>query len=354
MTVDIERVRRVFENDRFATGNGVRILEAAPGHARCELVITDEHRNGMNAVMGGAIYTLADLAFAVASNVGQLATVTLDSSMTFLNGVKGETLYAEAVCEKAGSRTCCFNVTVTDDLGTQVAVCRSTGMRVGKHSLVPVPRYQLAAFDLDGTILSTIEDLAAAVNHALLEAGLPQHTVAEVQSFVGNGFGKLIERSVPEGTPEAVREAVGASFRSYYAEHCMDATHPYDGIEEVFRHLKEAGCKVAVLSNKGNSAVQTIIAHYFPGLVDVAYGEREGIPRKPSPDALMALLAEMGIEKEDAVYIGDSDVDIHTAENAGMDGLVVGWGFREPSFLVSQGASRIIMTMEELESAILG
>ena len=198
MTVDIERVRRVFENDRFATGNGVRILEAAPGHARCELVITDEHRNGMNAVMGGAIYTLADLAFAVASNVGQLATVTLDSSMTFLNGVKGETLYAEAVCEKAGSRTCCFNITVTDNLGTQVAVCRSTGMRVGKHSLVPVPRYQLAAFDLDGTILSTIEDLAAAVNHALLEAGLPPRCRASSETDSASSSSGAFRKARPK------------------------------------------------------------------------------------------------------------------------------------------------------------
>ncbi len=357
--IDLDAVRKVFSDDRFAKLAGAEILAADEGYARCKMRLQDCHRNGMDEVMGGAVYTLADFAFAVASNVGRPATVTLDSSVTFLRNSKGKTLYAEARCVKDGRSTCLFDVSVTDDLGAEIAVCRSNGIRVGKESLIPAPvqenaRYRMAIFDLDGTILSTLEDLTASVCYALESCGLPTLTLEEVQAKVGNGFGKLIERSVPEAAGEEVRARVGECFRAHYAEHCMEATHPYDGITEMFRKLRSRGVLLAVLSNKGNSAVQPMMQKYFPGLLDAAYGERPGIRRKPAPDSVNSLLAEYGVAPKDAVYIGDSDVDIDTAAAAGLDCLSVSWGFRSEEFLQEHGASRIIGSVRELTAAILG
>ena len=357
--VDIDKVRKFFATERFAALADAEILTADAGYAKCRMKLGDKHRNGMGAVMGGAIYTLADFAFAVASNVGRPATVTKESTIRYLRGSKGKTLYAEARCESDGPRTSEFRTVVTDDLGAVIAECRATGAVVGKVSILDAPkledaRYRMAIFDLDGTILSTLEDLAASVNHALAACGLPGRTVEEVRSFVGNGFANLIARSVPEGTPDELREQVGASFRAHYAEHSMDLTRPYDGICEVFEALRRRGVLIAVLSNKGDSAVQPMMQKYFSGLLDAAYGERPGIRRKPAPDAIDALLAEYGIAKADAVYIGDSEVDLETAANAGLSSLIVSWGFRTPEHLRAHGAGHVIGTMAELQAAILG
>ena len=392
--VDIETVREVFAKDRFAVAAGIEILEADTGYARCRMEIRDVHRNGMDAVMGGAVYTLADYAFAVASNVGQPATVTMDSAVTFLRGTKGKALYAEARCIKAGGRTCCFDITVKDDLGEEIAVCRNNGMRVGKDSLIPesdepqtgstaesgmlqsgdttgsdaqtgstaesgtvhsdaAPGYRMAIFDLDGTILSTLEDLTTSVNAALRSCGLPEHTQDEVRSYVGNGFGNLIARSVPEGTSDGERDRVGAAFRAHYAKHSMDQTHPYEGIISLFEKLRACGILVCVLSNKGDSAVQPLMKRFFPGLLDAAYGERPGIRRKPAPDAVNALLAEFGIGQQDAVYIGDSEVDLEVAEAAGLGCISVSWGFRTKEQLQKAGAVVIADSVAELASALL-
>lgn len=357
--VDIDKVREFFSTDRFAALAGAEILTADAGYAKCRMKLADDHRNGMGAVMGGAIYTLADFAFAVASNVGRPATVTKESTIRYLRGTKGKTLYAEARCESDGPRTSEFRTVVTDDLGEVIAECRACGAVVGQDSILDAPkladaRYRMAIFDLDGTILSTLEDLAASVNHALAACGLPGRTIEEVRTFVGNGFDNLIARSVPEGTPDELRGRVGAAFRAHYAEHSMDLTHPYDGICEVFEALRRRGVLIAVLSNKGDSAVQPMMQKYFPGLLDAAYGERSGIRRKPAPDAVCALLTEYGIAEADAVYIGDSEVDLETASNAGVDSLIVGWGFRAPDALRARGASHVIESMEELQAAILG
>ncbi len=213
--------------------------------------------------------------------------------------------------------------------------------------------YKLAIFDLDGTILSTLDDLADSVNHALASQGLPTRTINEVCSFVGNGARLLVERAVPEETPTYVTDKVFDEFRAYYADHTDIKTLPYDGIVDMLRTLRKAGCKTAVLSNKPDFAVQTLCKKYFDGLLDIAAGEKAGIPRKPAPNAVNAILAELAIDRTDSVYIGDSDVDIDTAKNAGMDCISVDWGFRDRAFLLAHGARIIASNAKELEAMIL-
>lgn len=212
---------------------------------------------------------------------------------------------------------------------------------------------KLAIFDLDGTTLDTLQDLADAVNHALRAQGLPEHTADEVRSYIGNGIRNLIDRSVPADTPEEVTALVFAAFKSYYAMHCKDKTCPYPGVMQMLERLKKAGMKIAILSNKADFAVQELCAQYFPGMIDYAAGEKAGVPKKPSPESVYALLKTMGCRAEEAVYIGDSEVDVLTAENAGMKSLIVDWGFRSREQLVQAGAKNIFSTTEELTEALL-
>lgn len=212
---------------------------------------------------------------------------------------------------------------------------------------------KLAIFDLDGTILDTLQDLADAVNYALSSQNLPLHTLDEVRSFIGNGIRNLIDRSVPENTPEDVAIQVFKKFKTYYAQHCADKTCPYSGITDMLDRIRQAGIKTAVLSNKADFAVQELCAHYFPGQIDYAAGEKEGIPKKPAPDSIYALLEYMNIEAEDAMYIGDSEVDILTARNAGLKCVIVDWGFRSRDELKKAGAARILSAVDELTAALL-
>lgn len=214
-------------------------------------------------------------------------------------------------------------------------------------------KYKLAIFDLDGTILNTIEDLADSLNFALSKAAFPQRSLDEVLKFVGNGIRNLICRAVPEGTPDTVTDAVFADFKAYYREHCADKTKPYDGVCDLLVNLRETGVKTAVISNKADFAVKILCDKYFPGLFDVVFGEREGVKRKPSPDAVNEVLRLLDMRREDAVYIGDSEVDIKTAQNSGMDGIIVAWGFREPEFLRENGAERIVETPQEIYNIIV-
>ncbi len=215
-------------------------------------------------------------------------------------------------------------------------------------------KYKLAIFDLDGTILDTLEDLADSVNYALTKCGYPMRTLTEVRSFVGNGIRKLIERSLPKGTSESEIDRVYSIFTPYYKENCAVKTHPYDGIAETLQFLREEGILTAVLSNKADYAVQPLVKQYFNGLFDTAYGEREGIPRKPSPEGVMAILEELQISPKDAVYIGDSNVDIETARNAGLACISVDWGFRDRQQLLDCGAEIVISVPEELLEIFLG
>ena len=215
-------------------------------------------------------------------------------------------------------------------------------------------KYKLAIFDLDGTLLETLEDLHDSTNHALVSQGLPPRTLDEVRRFVGNGIHKLIERAVPEGSSSETVEQVFEEFKTWYAVHCNDKTSAYDGIKEMLLALRKAGVRTAVVSNKADFGVQTLCKTYFSGLLDVAVGQREGIRLKPAPDSVNEVLRLLEIRREDAVYIGDSDVDIETARNAGMDCISVTWGFRSRKFLLEHGAEILADKPAELEQILCG
>ena len=205
-------------------------------------------------------------------------------------------------------------------------------------------------FDLDGTLLDTLGDLAASVNHALRTHGLPEHSIDDVRRFVGNGVRKLMERAVPDGAGNPLFDETFATFRQYYMAHSLDTTRPYEGIPETLEALKARGCHLAVVSNKMMAATQELCYHFFPDTIEVAIGEDEaaGIRRKPAPDTVFAALKALGVGKEDAVYVGDSDVDIQTARNAGIPCISVLWGFRDRDFLLQNGAETFISTPSEL------
>ncbi len=214
-------------------------------------------------------------------------------------------------------------------------------------------RYKLAVFDMDGTILNTLEDLADSTNYALKANGLPERTIDEVRRFVGNGIRLLIERAVPTDTDKELTDKVFDTFKEYYKTHCAVKTRPYDGIKDVLLELRKTGCLTAVVSNKADFAVQDLCKDYFDNLFDFAIGEREGIKKKPAPDSVFEVLSKLNVEKADAVYIGDSDVDFATSVNAGMDVIMVGWGFRDAEFLREKGVKRIIKQPSEILDIIL-
>ena len=203
-------------------------------------------------------------------------------------------------------------------------------------------------FDLDGTLLDTLVDLADAVNYALKEMGMPVRTLEEVRRFVGNGVRLLMIRAVPDGEDNPLFEKTFELFKSYYGEHCNDNTKPYDGVPELIDALKKKGYAVAIVSNKIDFAVKELNELYFKGIVPVAIGEKEGIRRKPAPDTVFAALKELGKTVDEAVYVGDSDVDIKTAQNAGMPCISVLWGFRDKEFLAEHGAEYYAETADEV------
>ncbi len=208
--------------------------------------------------------------------------------------------------------------------------------------------YSTYVFDLDGTLLSTLEDLTTSTNYALQTHGLPTHSIDDVRRFVGNGVKKLIERAVPGGLENPKFEDVYATFRSHYMEHSLDTTRPYPGISETLGELKRRGKRIAVVSNKFYTATQELCRHFFRNSVEVAIGEREGIRKKPAPDTVEEALRQLGVDKADAVYIGDSDVDVATARNSGLPCISVLWGFRDKDFLIQNGAETFITEPSQL------
>ena len=210
--------------------------------------------------------------------------------------------------------------------------------------------YSAYIFDLDGTLLDTLGDLAASVNYALRTYGMPEHTIDDVRRFVGNGVRKLMERAIPDGASNPDFEATFATFRQYYMAHSLDTTKPYDGILETLEALKAKGCHLAVVSNKMMAATQELCRHFFPDTIEVAIGENEaeGIRKKPAPDTVFAALRQLGVGQEGAVYVGDSDVDIETARNSGLPCISVLWGFRDRDFLLQHGAETFISNPSEL------
>ena len=215
-------------------------------------------------------------------------------------------------------------------------------------------KYLLAVFDMDGTILNTIDDLTDATNHALKACGYPVHTVDEVRFYVGNGIAKLIERATPAGTSDEMRKRVRSEFMDYYSVHSADKTGPYPGIGELLKALRAAGVKTAVVSNKPDVAVRDLVVRYFDGLFDAAVGDMEGQRTKPAPDMCNKVFEKLGIGPGDAVYIGDSDTDIQTARNSGTDEILVSWGFRGRDFLEEHGAKCICDTTDEVYDIIVG
>lgn len=210
--------------------------------------------------------------------------------------------------------------------------------------------YKVFIFDLDGTLLDTLGDLASAVNYALRTHGMPEHSIDAVRRFVGNGVRVLIQRAVPDGEFNLQFEDVLATFRQYYLEHSLGTTRPYDGIPEMLSELRRRGCRTAVVSNKFDAATKELCRHFFADSIEVAIGEHEaeGIRRKPAPDTVLEALRQLGVTKENAVYVGDSDVDILTARNAGLPCISVLWGFRDRDFLQAHGATTFVTSPLQL------
>lgn len=205
-------------------------------------------------------------------------------------------------------------------------------------------RFDTYIFDLDGTLLNSLDDLASSCNYALRQHGMGERSLDEVRQFVGNGVKRLIERATPEGTSEAEVQSVLATFKQHYSEHNLDRTRPYDGINSMLAALKNAGCRLAVVSNKFCSATEALVNHFFSDTISVAIGENEaaGIRKKPAPDTVEEALRRLGVGKQRAVYVGDSDTDILTAKNSGIPCISVLWGFRDRDFLVSHGAQTLV------------
>lgn len=205
-------------------------------------------------------------------------------------------------------------------------------------------------FDLDGTLLNTLDDLADSTNYALSRFGYPTRTIDEVRQFVGNGVAKLIERAIPEGKNNPNFEKCLAIFKENYAQNMYNKTAPYNGILEMLSNLKSKGIKIAVVSNKFDLAVKELCKKYFEGFIDFAAGENEaqGIRKKPAPDTVISVLNEFNFASEDAVYVGDSDVDIMTAKNSKMPCISVTWGFRDEKFLLENGATILINAPSEI------
>lgn len=216
-----------------------------------------------------------------------------------------------------------------------------------------MPPFDTVIFDLDGTLLNTLEDLADSTNYALAAHHMPQRTLDEVRRFVGNGVALLIHRAVPQGTPPETEEAVLSCFRAHYLGNMEHKTAPYAGIPALLSSLSEAGLSLAVVSNKFDGAVKGLCEKYFGPVLPVAVGESPGVAKKPAADMVHLALRALGRDGGRAVYVGDSDVDIATAQNAALPCISVTWGFRDEEFLRAHGAQHIVHTPQQLEALLL-
>ena len=213
---------------------------------------------------------------------------------------------------------------------------------------------KLAIFDLDGTLLNTIEDLGYAANHALQAHGYPTHSIASYPFFVGNGVRRLIERVLPEDArTEATIDRLLVTFKEYYNDHNTDYTKPYEGIPELLSLLSSRGVAIAVASNKYQAATEKLISHFFPTLSFIAVeGQKEGVPVKPDPSIVFEILAKAKTPKADTIYIGDSGVDMETARRACVDSVGVTWGFRPEKELVENHADTIVNSPGYIEKLV--
>jgi len=214
-------------------------------------------------------------------------------------------------------------------------------------------KYKAVIFDMDGTVLDTLQDLTNAVNYSLAQFKLPPVSDRQVRAGLGNGAGHLISRCVPAGCDEKTLNDVLAFYKPYYDEHCCIDTAPYPGVLPLMAKLKAAGIKLAILSNKPHTAVQPLAEKFFGGLLEFAQGESETVHRKPDPSGLFSAVKQLGLEVCDCVYVGDSEVDVQTGVNAAMDCIAVSWGFRDRDQLEATGVEMLADNCEELENYIL-
>ena len=203
-------------------------------------------------------------------------------------------------------------------------------------------------WDMDGTVLNTLIDLRDSVNYVLKKYNMPEHTIEEYRRYFGSGIRYALECAVIEGTPSETIDEMLPIFKEHYDVHCLDNTCPYDGILDAMKKLKEKGYKMAIVSNKIDSAVKELNEKFFKEYVDVAIGETPGTKRKPAPDMVEQALKELGSSKEESIYIGDSEVDLQTARNSNLPCISVLWGFRDRDYLIEQGATTFAETPEEL------
>ncbi len=213
-------------------------------------------------------------------------------------------------------------------------------------------RYKAVVFDLDGTLLYTLEDLCLATNYALEAHGMPPRTIDEVRSYIGNGYRRLFALACPAGTPDELQEQALATFNTYYLAHSEDHTAPYPGIPELLERLAAAGYQLAVVSNKGDEAVRHLMQSIFPNTFAAVAGEREGVRRKPAPDTVLEAMRQLGVNAEQIVYVGDSEVDVATCAAVGCDCIAVTWGYRSVEQLLEAGAQVLANTCDEVERII--
>lgn len=213
-------------------------------------------------------------------------------------------------------------------------------------------KYDAILYDMDGTVLDTLGDLCDSVNYATSQFGFPPVTEKQMAGFLGNGAKRLLSLSCPEGTDEETIDKVLAVYMPWYNTHCRIRTAPYEGIVEMMEKFREMGVKQAVISNKPDSAVKPLAEEFFPGILELAVGESKEVRRKPAPDSVFAAAKQMNVPVERCVYIGDTEVDIETAKNAGMDCIAVTWGFRSPEQLIESGAGVMVNNSDELFEAL--
>ena len=214
-------------------------------------------------------------------------------------------------------------------------------------------KYQAVLFDMDGTVLDTLDDLCDSINHSLAEFSLPQVSREHVRQCLGNGAAFLVSHSIPAGSSPELEADILAFYKPWYDAHCLIKTAPYEGILPMMQSLKEQGLRLAIISNKPDRAVQELSDAFFPGLLELSVGESPSVRRKPAPDTVLTAASQIGLSVDQCVYVGDSEVDLQTARNAGMDCISVTWGFRDEAQLIEAGASVLVRTPEELESLLL-
>lgn len=208
-------------------------------------------------------------------------------------------------------------------------------------------KYKAIVFDMDGTVLDTLDELTKSLNYVFARHGLPALTQDAIRPCLGFGYDGFIDKAAPDA-PESLRRTMTEKFIAYYSAHCQTTTFPYAGITQVLGRLKAAGYHMAIVSNKGQGAVSELHDEYFKDYVDFSLGETPMYRKKPAPDMVWEALKRLGCAKDDAIYVGDSEVDKETADNAGLDAALVTWGFRDRDFLESLQPTYLIDTREEL------